>query len=366
MDASELCRVLRDAGLSKYQSQAYTALLRLGTASATELADESGVPAARIYDVLRDLEEKGYVETYDGDTLRARASEPDTVLSELRRRSEELSEAADEIETRWEAPSLEHHRVDIVTRFDTVFEHAREVIAEAETEVQVAVTPENFDELRESLSTAHDNGAIVKASIHTADGNEVVPTEYEGVATEVRHRTLPTPFVAIVDRTVTCFAPHRRSVNEYGVLVRDFSLTYVFRWYFDTSLWEVWDLVYDGRPEDPPLVYANLRRFVRDIEPLFAEGADVHVTVEGSKIDSGDPVTVSGTVTDVVYAGEPREDGEIPIGQLAGQVTVEVAADDRRWTVGGWGAVVEDIEARRITVTGYDGPEEAVPGGVDA
>ena len=59
MDSSEL-RVLRDAVLSKYQSQAYTALLRFGTASATELADASGVPAARISDALRDLDEKGY------------------------------------------------------------------------------------------------------------------------------------------------------------------------------------------------------------------------------------------------------------------------------------------------------------------
>ena len=60
MDSSELRRVLRDAGLSKYQSQAYTALFRFGTASATELADASGVPAARISDALRDLDEKGY------------------------------------------------------------------------------------------------------------------------------------------------------------------------------------------------------------------------------------------------------------------------------------------------------------------
>lgn len=60
MDSSEPHRVLRDAGLSTYQPQAYTALLRLGTASATELADASGVPAARVYDALRDLDEKAY------------------------------------------------------------------------------------------------------------------------------------------------------------------------------------------------------------------------------------------------------------------------------------------------------------------
>ena len=368
MDSAELCRVLKNAGLSKYQSQAYTSLLRLGSASATELAGESGVPAARIYDVLRDLEDRGYVETYDGDSLRARAADPDEVLADLRRRSEEFSAAADEIETRWEAPELDQHRVDIVKRFDTVFDHAGEAIAAANTEVQVAVTPREFRRLRDALASAYDNGAIVKASIHTdgdADIGELVE-EYEGVVTEVRHRTLPTPFVAIVDRTTTCYSPHHRSVNEYGVLVEDFSLTYVFRWYFDTSLWEVWDVVYDDRSEEPPRRYANLRRFVRDVEPLLSEGVDVDVTVEGSETGTGNAVTVSGSVVDLVYAGEPRADGEIPIGQLAGQVTVVVDDGDRRWSVGGWGAVIEDIEARRITVTGYDDSKRTGIEGIDA
>ncbi len=366
MDTAELRGVLRDAGLSKYQSQAYTALLRLGTASATELADASGVPAARIYDVLRDLEDRGYVETYESDSLRARAGNPAEVLADLRTRSERLTEAADEIETRWEAPALDQHRVDIVKRFETVFEHAADAIAEATTEVQVAVTPEGFEKLRGALTSAKANGAIVKVSIHTSGPTGELPTDAGDAATEIRHRTLPTPFVAIVDRTTTCFAPHRRSVNEYGVLVEDFSLTYVFRWYFDTSLWEVWDVVYDDRADEPPITYANLRRFVRDVQPLLEEGVTIHATVEGSEVGTGTATTVSGRVVDVIYPGEPRDDGEIPIGQLAGQVTVEIDDGERRWTIGGWGAVVEDVEATRLTITGYDDPTDVPVEGVDA
>ncbi len=69
MDDSELTDVLEDAGLSPYQAEAYDALLQLGAASATELADACAVPTARIYDVLRDLETKGYIETYEQDSL---------------------------------------------------------------------------------------------------------------------------------------------------------------------------------------------------------------------------------------------------------------------------------------------------------
>jgi len=69
MDTEDLRDALEDAGLSQYQAEAYTALLRLGTASATELADACAVPTARIYDVLRDLEGKAYIETYEQGSL---------------------------------------------------------------------------------------------------------------------------------------------------------------------------------------------------------------------------------------------------------------------------------------------------------
>jgi DNA-binding MarR family transcriptional regulator len=63
MDTDELHAVLEEAGLSPYQADAYETLLELGSASASEIATTSGVPQPRIYDVLRGLEDDGYVTT---------------------------------------------------------------------------------------------------------------------------------------------------------------------------------------------------------------------------------------------------------------------------------------------------------------
>ncbi|TKX51791.1 transcriptional regulator, partial [Halorubrum sp. SP3] len=52
MDTEELLETLQAADLSYYQANAYVTLLELGTASATEVAQASDVPDARIYDVL--------------------------------------------------------------------------------------------------------------------------------------------------------------------------------------------------------------------------------------------------------------------------------------------------------------------------
>jgi signal transduction histidine kinase/sugar-specific transcriptional regulator TrmB len=156
MESGGLTDILQDAGLSPYQAEAYVRLLELGTASATELAEASDVPDARIYDVLRDLDEHGYVEVYEQDTFRARAVDPDVVVEDLTERAGRFEAAAEEIRERWQQPAMDSHAVSIVKRFDTVFDRAAALIGEAENEVQLAVTPAQFEQLRPALGRAFD------------------------------------------------------------------------------------------------------------------------------------------------------------------------------------------------------------------
>ena len=352
--------MLEDAGLSQYQAEAYTSLLRLGAASATELADACSVPTARIYDVLRDLETKGYIDTFEQDSLRARARDPETVLGKLRDRADRLTDAAEEIETRWEQPEVDQHRVSVVKRFETVAERAREAIREAENEVQLAVTLQGYRRLRDACARALDNGAVVKVAVVTETDGDVPELAFDGAVTEARHRRLPTPFVALVDRSATCFAPHHDSLNEYGVLVDDHTLTYVFHWYFLTCLWEGWESLYevdDGRFASE---YVDVRRCVHDFEALLDDGGGARVRVRGVRTDDESAVELAGEVTDVEYAGGRAMDGSVS-AQLAPQVTLELRTDDdEAVTVGGWGAVIEDVEATRITIESVEWPTQAI------
>ncbi|WP_396612902.1 TrmB family transcriptional regulator [Haloferax sp. S1W] len=353
MDSAELRTALRNAGLSQYQAEAYVALLQLGAASATELADACAVPTARIYDVLRDLEANGYIETYEQDSLHARACNPESVMEDLKARATQLDEAASEIETRWQQPSVDRHMLSIVKRFETVFNRAEELIRNATSEVQVSVTSEQFESLRPALTQAFDNGALVKVSLHPERGGqleELSEKTYEGVATEVRHRTLPTPFVALVDRTGACFAPHAHSVNQYGVLVDDYTMTYVFHWYFQTALWEVWDVVYSTQTDEPPIVYSDIRNFVQDAKPLLGNGNRIVTNIIGYETESREPIEFTGEVTDLHYTAISEPEGSLSFSKLAGQVCITVETDDGTYSVGGWGAVLEDVEANRITI----------------
>lgn len=348
MDRTELQVALEDAGLSPYQADAYVTILECGAAPATEIAEASGVPDPRIYDVLRDLENEGYIETYKQGTLHARVHDIGVLREMLENRATRFRDAADEIETRWEEPSIEETVISIVKRFETVLNNADRDIRMATNQVQASLNVETYELLRPALKQATENGANVKLSIYPGkDGTLPGEEELAPVCTEARHRTLPSPFVAIVDRTKTCFAPHRGSTNEYGVLVDDRTHTYVFHWFFLTTQFDIWEPYYTATDEEFTGDYIDIRYCIRDIGPLLEEGATVGISIDGVDTETGQRRTVEGIVSDV-FVTKPTGEDSTAIAAYSGRVTMTVETDSGRVEVGGWGAMVEEVEAHRL------------------
>jgi len=345
-----LVSALRDAGLSPYQAEAYVTILDLGAAPVTDIADESGVPDPRIYDVLRDLEGEGYVELYEQESLQARAYSLEEVTEDLRTRASRFSEAAEEIQRRWERPSMAETSVSIVKQFDTAVRRAEEWIRAADGHVEVSLSPDHFERLRPALRAATAAGVEVYLSVY-ADGESFVESDtVEGLCTEARRRRIPSPFVAVVDRAKSCFAPHRGSANEYGVLVDDRTHTYVFHWFFLTTQWDVWAPFYEADDEALPTEYVDIRYCIRDVAPLLAEGETVRVRVTGTDLETGTERTVEGTVSDLLVTDGPRPNDGRSAMAYGGQAGMVVETDEETLTVGGWGAMVEELEAHVVTL----------------
>jgi DNA-binding transcriptional ArsR family regulator len=72
--------ILREAGLTTYQSKAYLELKSEGGLTPTEIAQRSGVPQAKIYETLYSLEKVGLVKRH---LNKEEAAEVDSKINEF-------------------------------------------------------------------------------------------------------------------------------------------------------------------------------------------------------------------------------------------------------------------------------------------
>ena len=75
--------------LNIYEVKIWTALLSRGIAAASELADISGVPRSRCYDVLESLEKKGFIIMKVGKPIKYIAVQPEAVVDRVKKGLEE-------------------------------------------------------------------------------------------------------------------------------------------------------------------------------------------------------------------------------------------------------------------------------------
>jgi len=349
MDHETLKRALENANLTAYEADAYLTLVNYGRLPAVDVAKKSDVPTSQVYDTLRSLESKGFVNTIDQDRLHAEPSDPVDILTHLRERGELFTDAAEELEDRWEEPDLKDHRVGVVKHAETVLEHVRNQIRQTDVAVEVALTADQFESLRSELFSAADQGAIVHIAIYYESGLAERSESWDLPKRnlEVRVVKIPGPFIAVLDRSRTYFAPNSRAAENYGILINDNILSFINHWYYQTCLWYPWESL--GPSQGLPMPYVSLKEFIRDVSPLYYSGASVAVTVSGIDVATDEFRTLTGTITDIYYPDVLGNDAP-SLEQLSTYSVVTLDTGAETLTVGGWGAVFEDIEAQKITV----------------
>ncbi|WP_265110772.1 TrmB family transcriptional regulator [Halosolutus halophilus] len=110
--------------LKEYETTALNHLLRLGQTTAPNLADATGIPRARIYTVLDDLANQGYIKLIPGRPKQYKAKPPAAILEQAQQnRQREYEQFCDELEAVQEA---------FLDRFEPLYEQASDDITPAE------------------------------------------------------------------------------------------------------------------------------------------------------------------------------------------------------------------------------------------
>lgn len=82
-DLADICRVLRDLGLTSYEAKAYSVLVQRNASTAVELARSARIPRQRIYDVVDGLVQRGLARPVSGDVVSFAATDPRVAISGL-------------------------------------------------------------------------------------------------------------------------------------------------------------------------------------------------------------------------------------------------------------------------------------------
>ena len=351
-DPDELQAVLTDAGFTGYEAEAYLGLLRLRDAPVGELAELTSVPRSRLYDVVRNLEADGYVETYEQDTLRVRIANVMPAVTELREWSAELSDAADELEDRWERPRFEHTDISVFQTHEATVREAAVRIDAAEHAVHLCGSVEEILDFTDVLADAVDRGVMVRITISTGDdltNYDDASQLFPEIASEVRRAGSNMPLLALIDGSLGVLAVDNEWDGEYGLVVDDNTLTSMLHWYFQLQLWEPWDTLYT-ESIGTPRTYVSIRELIRDVETVRTEDETVTVRVEGINTETREAVELEGQVVDVIYTDVYR-DRDVTFAQQFIQAALKIDTGDEEYTVGGYGAVIEDIRAIQTTIT---------------
>jgi len=77
-------KVLRELGLTDYETRAYLALLGRGALSASQVSENAQVPYSKIYETLSSLESKGWVESQSGRPSKYFPKAPSEALANMK------------------------------------------------------------------------------------------------------------------------------------------------------------------------------------------------------------------------------------------------------------------------------------------
>lgn len=351
VDVDHLTERLQELGLTEYQSRTYVAAVELGEARPPKIVEKSGVPQARIYDVIADLSEMGLVEVHEksgGKTVGA--PPPDVALDSYKERHvNEFSETIDYISTELEKT---HEReqttagsVTVLRHDESANRHMRRAIADAEWWIALSLTPERYAELEDEILDALDRGVTVRLVVTTSDfGANVTGDEFPDDLL-VRSRQLSDLLVA-TDRSYGVYSGDMPTNDERSYhVVTNQNLVLQFQQYYE-QIWTSSRSVQE--PHSLPRRYLDPWRAILDLQADFDNDEPLEVRVVGHETGSRVGGTWTGSVVDYELEGPIDADYKVSVPVKA---TLIVDIDGEEVTVGGWKATVEDIAAEGLEIS---------------
>ncbi|MBV0902588.1 TrmB family transcriptional regulator [Haloarcula salina] len=347
MDDSTLSDRLSQLGLSDKEVDTYLSILQSGEATASEIADDTGVSKRYVYSISNSLEDRGFVAVNDHvvpTTIRARP--PEEVVDSLTDRLEEMGGALDE---RYSESVKEPQQFDVIKSRTTVVKRLTEYIADADHEIMLSVPQQYLPEVGEELAAALDRGVLVMLVVSSAD--DFRAEDAAGRGTVVRAWDHEMPIMLTVDAQFGLVSPAemvtRTNSDQRAIAFVQRQLVPVLSGSFLGNYWPMAEEVFVADPAPLPATYRDFRHAVLQATLRRRAGETVQAAAQVSPVQADDdPGRVEGAVVETRQGLVEPHTNAYPI-----EHSLVVDVGDRTVTLGGSGSFLEDYETDAVTLS---------------
>lgn len=175
---SGVVETLKGMGFTEYEAKAYISLIGIGSATAREVSEISGVPRGRIYSVLGSLADSGYIFIDKGTPVHYCAEKPSDVLrplkTEAERKYSEASEYLSEIYHNSLPPSMMwtiRSGTGIDNRLKTLIQNAKR---------EIVIMTDDYSSVKNVLGELRKVRKRVDIEVHTFN-----PAAFSGMNLDV-------------------------------------------------------------------------------------------------------------------------------------------------------------------------------------
>lgn len=194
-------------GLTEYESKAYLSLASLISATALEINEASGVPLSRLYDVLKNLHKKGFIEITRGKPLKYSVVPPQDVFKKSRVKiKEELDEAESDVKNIYESQiSKSPAPIWLIYGTDKIVKKEIEIIGRAKDTLHIAagfMFKGEVEKLKDALNKSLKKGVqtrIIAAPYNITDEERIEISESLNEL-DCEIKTFQIPFIKVIIR----------------------------------------------------------------------------------------------------------------------------------------------------------------------
>ncbi|KWW12610.1 MULTISPECIES: helix-turn-helix domain-containing protein [Peribacillus] len=155
----DIIEKLQSLGFSQYEAKAYVSLVRQGPASAYQVSKESGIPRARIYEILNGLQEEGVVIKEEiNDSIQYSPLPVDVFLESVRSRWDNTYQSISDTLKQFEKIGpVSDNRVMTLKGEEHILSFCRTLIQKAEKRVVVSLWSNMYEKLAPELKEAAEH-----------------------------------------------------------------------------------------------------------------------------------------------------------------------------------------------------------------